>query len=176
MIKSYPQERLSAFAGKNLLNAARKSLTDGIDVALFGIPFHGGTWGLEGSRHAPDQVRQRSRYIGELNLATKVAPFELCRVADIGDAPVDPLNAEYSIEQITKFCKEVCASGALPIAIGGDHLISLPVLRGVAEVQGPVGVVHFDAHPAPWTFTRVLKALRPATTLEHLFAELLKKG
>lgn len=147
MAKSYPQERSTAFAGKNLLNAARKSLEDGVDIALFGIPFHGGTWGLEGSRHAPDQVRHRSRYIGELNLATRVAPFEMCRIADIGDAPVDPLNAEFSIEQVTTFCQQVCATGAIPIAIGGDHLISLPMLRGVADVKGPVGIVHFDAHP-----------------------------
>ena len=147
MTESYPQEPGTSFSGRSLLNAARKSLDDGVDVALFGIPFHGGTFGREGSRHGPEQMRQMSHNIRALNLATRVAPFELCRVADIGDVSVTAVDPPGSLESITAFCKEVCAAGALPLAAGGDHTIALPMLRGVASVNGPVGVVHFDAHP-----------------------------
>lgn len=146
MTNYYPRETGSPFAGRNLLNASRKTLEEGVDIALFGIPFNGGTRSLDGSRHAPDSLRQWSRNIRDFNLATKVAPFELCRIADIGDAPVDPTNAELSLQQITDYCHQVCASGALPIAVGGDHLIALPMLRALAAQHGPLAIVHIDAH------------------------------
>lgn len=150
MSKNYPQEPCAVYGGTSLLNAARKSLDDGVDVALFGIPFHGGTSGIEGSRHAPEQIRQMSRNIRGLNLSTKVTPFELCRIADIGNAPSNPAEIPKSIDAITNYCKEVCATGALPLAVGGDHTIALPMLRALKDQHGPINVVHFDAHPDTW--------------------------
>ena len=131
---------------QTLLKAAQATLEDQIDVALFGIPFDGGTLARTGSRYAPAQIRQMSHNIREMNLATRVAPFASARVGDIGDAPIDPWSGERSFDVITDFCKRVTASGALPLAVGGDHSIALHGLRGVASRHGPVGVIHFDSH------------------------------
>lgn len=129
-----------------LLRAARATIDDGLDIALFGLAFDGGTLGRTGSRYGPDQVRRMSSTIREMNSVTKIAPFELCRVADIGDAPVEPFDQKAAIDAIGDFCRAVVARGTLPLAVGGDHSIALPGLRGVASRHGPVAVVHIDAH------------------------------
>ena len=77
---------------------------------------------------------------------TGISPFDLARVGDCGDAPVNPLDHRRlaSLPSGPIFA-ELRRSGAVPLAAGGDHLISLPILRGIAS-DGPVGLVHFDAH------------------------------
>jgi guanidinopropionase len=74
-----------------------------------------------------------------------IKPFEICNVADLGDAPVNPMNKDRSIEMIEGFFAELVGAGIVPIAIGGDHTIPLPILRALARDK-PVGVLHFDAH------------------------------
>jgi guanidinopropionase len=74
-----------------------------------------------------------------------IKPFEICNVADLGDAPVNPMNKDHSIEMIEGFFAELKGAGIVPIAIGGDHTIPLPILRALAKDR-PVGVLHFDAH------------------------------
>jgi guanidinopropionase len=86
-----------------------------------------------------------SSLIRRVHAVTKVSPYELCRVADAGDAPVNPVDLGRSLESIEAFFNEIVKAGALPLAIGGDHLSSLPILRAVAKKQ-PVGMIHFDAH------------------------------
>jgi guanidinopropionase len=76
---------------------------------------------------------------------TKVSPYELCRVADLGDAPTNPIDLDTSLQTIGQFARAIVEAGAMPLAIGGDHLSSLPLLRAFAG-KGPLGLVHFDAH------------------------------
>ena len=137
----------SQFASETLLNAPRGSLEDGLDIALFGIPFDGGSTLRPGSRHGPQQMRHMSLNIRQVNHSTRINPFDLCKVADIGDTPLDLFDQKRNFELISAYCKNVVASGAIPLAAGGDHAIALPCLRGVASTSGPVAVVHFDAHP-----------------------------
>jgi len=66
-------------------------------------------------------------------------------VADCGDAPVNPVDLEKSLEGIKAFFAQIVKARAVPLAIGGDHLCSLPILRAVAN-KGPVGMIHLDAH------------------------------
>lgn len=115
------------------------------DVAMFGVPFDLGTTGRSGSRDGPGAVRYASRLVRPFNQHTGVDPFALCRVADIGDAPVDPLSLDGSITMITDFVYGLTHQGTAPLAIGGDHTVSLPVLRGLAPGE-PLGLVQFDAH------------------------------
>ena len=66
-------------------------------------------------------------------------------MADCGDAPVNPVDLERSLEGIKAFFAQIVKARAVPLAIGGDHLCSLPILRAVAN-KGPVGMIHLDAH------------------------------
>jgi guanidinopropionase len=118
---------------------------DGVEIALVGIPFDLGSTNRAGPRHGPAQIRDMSRLIRQVNASTHVAPFKLCRVADIGDAPVNPLDLMGSIDSITAFYRSLKKRGIVPVSAGGDHTVTLPILRGIVT-DGPVGVIHFDAH------------------------------
>jgi guanidinopropionase len=117
----------------------------GLDIALAGVPFDLGSTNRDGPRHGPAQIREMSRLIRQVNPTTHVAPFALCQVADVGDAPVNPLDAAGSLERITRFFSDIAAAGAAPVSAGGDHTVTLPILRGIVK-DGPVGCIHFDAH------------------------------
>lgn len=120
---------------------------DGVEIALLGIPFDLGSTNRAGPRHGPAQIREMSRLIRQVNASSHIAPFKLCRVADMGDAPVNPLSLEDSIDRITAFYRAIKKRGIVPVSAGGDHTVTLPILRGIAgDGSGPVGVVHFDAH------------------------------
>ncbi len=114
---------------------------------MFGLPFGGGTIARDGSRYGPAQIREMSINIRGTNLATMVSPLEIFRIADIGDAPFNSFDHEQSVDMMTEFCGAIAEAGAWPLAAGGNHLISLPVLRGTVDPKNLVGLVHFDAHP-----------------------------
>jgi guanidinopropionase len=114
-----------------------------VDVALVGVPFDGGTTNRAGTRHGPREIRNQSSLMRRIN-ANGVSPYETLRVADLGDAPINPINLLDSLSKIEAFFKPIAAAGAVPITAGGDHLITLPILRGITTQ--PVGLIHFDAH------------------------------
>ena len=117
----------------------------GLDIALAGVPFDLGSTNRAGPRHGPAQIRDMSRLIRQVNASSNIAPFEICRVADVGDAPVNPLDLMDSVDRITGFFADLHAKGVVPVSVGGDHTVTLPILRGIVT-DGPVGCVHFDAH------------------------------
>jgi guanidinopropionase len=116
-----------------------------VDVALIGVPYDGGTTNRPGARHGPREIRNQSSMVRRVHHVTGVSPFDLVRAADCGDVPVNPLDLEDSLARITAFYANVRAAGAVPLTAGGDHLISLPILRGIAA-DAPLGMIHFDAH------------------------------
>ena len=130
-----------------LLRAGRQEGPQGLDIALFGMPYDGGTIARDGARYGPQQMREMSVNIRGTNLATGLSPFESCRIADIGDAPVNGFDHEASVDMMTEFCRAIADAAAWPLAAGGHHLITLPILRGTVSPDHPVGLVHFDAHP-----------------------------
>jgi guanidinobutyrase len=79
-------------------------------------------------------------------MATRAAPFDSFQIADIGDVAVNPYNLLKTVDAIEAAIDEVVAAGAIPVSVGGDHTCTLPVLRAIAKVQGPVALVHIDAH------------------------------
>ncbi|MFZ5677002.1 MAG: agmatinase [Pseudomonadota bacterium] len=117
----------------------------GIDIGLAGIPWDGGTTNRPGPRHAPRQVRDNSAMIRRVHPVSHVVPFELANCADLGDCPVNPADVQDALKRVEGWFKELVAKGIRPLAAGGDHLCSLPILRAVAEKR-PVGMIHFDAH------------------------------
>jgi guanidinopropionase len=115
------------------------------DIALIGLPWDGGTTNRPGARHGPRAVRAMSTMIRPFHHVTRTSPYSQCRVADLGDAPVNPIDIHDTLRQVQGFFADVHAAGAVPVTAGGDHLITLPILRAIAT-DGPVGLIQFDAH------------------------------
>ena len=121
-------------------------MNSGLDVAFVGVPFDIGTSNRPGARLAPRQIRDESRMLRPYNMATRAAPFDSLRIADVGDVPINTFNLLKSIEIIEQFYDRLLATGAVPLTMGGDHTIVLPILRALRRRHGPVGLVHVDAH------------------------------
>lgn len=121
-----------------------------VDVALVGVPFDGGTTNRAGTRHGPREIRNQSSLTRRVHHASGISPYDLVKVGDCGDAPVNPIDLMECLDAITAFYAGIRAAGATPLTAGGDHLISLPILRGLVKdnpaLGGPVGMIHFDAH------------------------------
>ena len=117
----------------------------GIDIGIVGIPWDGGTTNRPGPRHGPRQIRDQSSMVRRMHQVTRVVPYDLANVADLGDCPVNPANVEDALKRVESYFKKLVAKGIRPLSAGGDHLSSLPVLRALGEKK-PVGMVHFDAH------------------------------
>ncbi|MCJ8141410.1 agmatinase [Ancylobacter sp. A5.8] len=116
-----------------------------VDIALVGVPFDGGTTNRPGPRHGPRELRNQSSLMRRVHHVTGLSPYDVARIADCGDAPVNPIDLMDSLAKIEGFFDGIRRAGALPLAAGGDHLVSLPILRGLVK-DGPVGMIHFDAH------------------------------
>ena len=116
------------------------------DIALVGVPFDGGVTHRSGARHGPRAVREQSTLLRRINSATMVAPFDTARVRDLGDCWLEfPYELEGALAEIATYYGDLHAAGAVPVSVGGDHSISLPILRGIASHR-PVGMIHIDAH------------------------------
>jgi guanidinopropionase len=117
----------------------------GLDVALLGIPMDLGVTNRPGARFGPRAVRAIER-IGPYNHVLKVAPRGECMVADIGDVPLrSRFSLESAIEDISGFYARMYAAGVRPLAVGGDHSVTYPILKVLGHDR-PVGLVHIDAH------------------------------
>jgi len=129
----------------------------GVDVAIVGAPFDDMVTHRPGTRFGPRAIREAQYTSGTFNsLQLDVRPFEVLTVVDAGDANVVPTMYERGHAAIYQKVREVAATGAIPIVLGGDHSITWPSASAIAEVRKPgsVGVVHFDAHAdtAPESF------------------------
>ena len=116
-----------------------------VDIGLVGVPWDGGTTNRSGPRHGPRQLRDYSTMIRALNQATGVQPFKLLNCADLGDVPPNPVDIEDNLNRITNFYAGLRSHGIAPMTAGGDHLVSLPILRALAA-EGPIGLIQFDSH------------------------------
>lgn len=118
----------------------------GVDIGLVGVPFDAGVTNRPGTRHGPREVRNQSSLLRPVNTATGQAPFATLRVRDLGDCWIErPFDLAGAHAEIEAFFRDVTGAGVVPVAVGGDHSITLPILRAVAA-NGPVGMVHIDAH------------------------------
>lgn len=120
------------------------------DIGLIGVPWDGGTTNRPGARHGPRQVRELSSLMRNYHPALRMSPYELANCVDLGDAPVNPVSIDDTIQMIETFYRDVVSRGIAPLSAGGDHLVSLPILRALAHQHGTMGMVHFDAHTDTW--------------------------
>jgi guanidinobutyrase len=138
---------LARFSGPNTFMRL-PSVNDltGLDVAVLGVPMDIGTSWRSGTRFGPKQVRSESAMIRPYNLATGAAPFDGLQVADIGDLAINTFSLSDSLSIIKESYDAILKYEVTPIAIGGDHSITLPILRAMAKRYGPVALIHVDAH------------------------------
>ncbi len=116
-----------------------------VQIGLVGLPFDGGVSNRPGPRHGPRALRDASTMIRAQNGATGVRPFDLARCADLGDVGPNPVDGPDTLARFESFYAGIKARGIRPLSAGGDHLCTLPVLRGIAR-ERPLGLVHFDSH------------------------------
>lgn len=121
----------------------------GVDVAIVGAPFDDMVTHRPGARFGPRAIREAQYSTGSLHsLQVGVEPFEVLTVVDAGDANIVPGLHERGHAMVYRKVREVAATGAIPIVLGGDHSITWPSASAIAEVRHPrsIGIVHFDAH------------------------------
>jgi guanidinopropionase len=116
-----------------------------IDIGLLGIPFDGAATNRPGARLGPRAVREASALMRLVNGATRVAPYELCACADLGDVAVNPNDIADTLRRIESVIEDLAVKGVAPLAVGGDHLVSYPILRALGRKR-PLGMIHVDAH------------------------------
>jgi len=138
---------LARFSGPNtFMRLPHANDLSDLDVAVLGIPMDIGTSWRAGTRFGPKQVRAESAMIRPYNLQTGAAPFDSLQVADIGDLAINTFSLKDSLRIIQDSYEAILTSEARPMAIGGDHSITLPILRAMAKKHGPIALVHVDAH------------------------------
>ncbi|MCO7243867.1 agmatinase [Halomonas sp. Ps84H-12] len=150
------------FAGPaTMMRLPTQQSAEGLDAAFIGIPMDIGTSNRPGTRLGPRQIRDESRMLRPYNMATGAAPFERLQVADIGDVPINTFHLPKSVDIITAFYDDVLKHDCIPLTLGGEHTLTLPILRAMAKKHGPVGLIHIDAH---------------ADVNEHMFGEPIAHG
>ena len=156
-----------------------------LDIALVGIPYDGGTTYRPGARFGPRQVRDQSVLIRPWNPALQVNPFAKHRIADYGDFTVNPLSIEDTFRRVEEHMEPLMKASTRCAVVGGDHSLSLPLLRSTAKKYGPVAVIQFDAHNDLWDEyfgcklshgTSFRRAIEEGLIREHSFLQVGLRG
>ncbi|MBX5182624.1 agmatinase [Rhizobium sp. NZLR5] len=117
----------------------------GMDIALFGIPMDLGVTNRSGARFGPRAVRNVDR-VGPYDHVLRAVPAAHARIADIGDVPFKSrFDLAASHDDIEGFVRRLVEADVVPLAVGGDHSVGLPILKAVGRDR-PVGMIHIDAH------------------------------
>ena len=120
-----------------------------LDYCLCGVPWDGGTTNRPGARHGPREIRNASSLVRLYHPISLKSPYDKFNIADIGDCPVNPADLHNSLKKIEKFYLSIIESKTIPLSIGGDHLVSLPILRALGKKE-PLGLFQFDSHSDTW--------------------------
>ncbi|MDP9386104.1 MAG: agmatinase [Actinomycetota bacterium] len=120
------------------------------DVAVLGAPFDGATTFRAGSRFGPAAIREASLLLRPYNEPLAVAPFREVQVVDAGDAPATPIDVLAAHEAIEGAAAALVAAGGRVVGLGGDHSVSLPLVRAAAARHGAVSLLQLDAHTDTW--------------------------
>lgn len=129
-----------------MMRLPAQSDASGLDVCFVGVPIDIGTSNRSGTRYGPRAIRAESSLLRPYNMATRARPFDSLQVADIGDVAINTFSLEKSVGIIEEAYKDILAQEVIPLTMGGDHTIVLPILRAMAAKHGPVGLIHVDAH------------------------------
>ncbi|ASN04695.1 agmatinase family protein [Virgibacillus necropolis] len=136
------------------LGGKKVSLEDGSandrDVLIYGVPWEGSvTWGnYTGCELGPKVIRLNSaRYSGYLPELNHIDVKEYYTFGDLGDVDVVPADTRETMRRIENFSSKVWKTDKFPVAFGGDHGITYPIVKALSEeIDGKVGIIHLDAH------------------------------
>jgi agmatinase len=134
-----------SFAG---LPLSRDLTDDSVGAVIMGIPYDLGTSGRAGTRSGPSGIRQASanirweeqRWPWTFTLANRLS------AVDFGDVQFLWGDSEDMLTKVEDYAAKITAAGKTLISLGGDHFVTLPLLRGHAKTHGPLALIHFDAH------------------------------
>jgi guanidinopropionase len=122
----------------------------GVDIGLIGVPTDLGVTNRSGARHGPREIRNASSLMRTFHLGMQMNPYDLCRIADLGDVRLSHrYDLSRQVQEIAEYYRQVHAAGVFPISAGGDHSITYPIFKGIAT-ERPIGMVHIDAHTDTW--------------------------
>jgi guanidinobutyrase len=139
--------QMPRFAGPaTMMRLPTATSAEGLDACFVGVPLDTGTSNRAGARFGPRAIRAESCLLRPYNMATRAAPYDSMQVADIGDVAINTFNLQKSMDIVTEAYDEILGAGCVPLTMGGDHTIVLPILRAMKKKYGPLGVVHVDAH------------------------------
>src|SRR5262245_6130627 len=144
---------------------------DGVAAVLVGVPYDSCVTYQPAARFAPYHVRRVSALVQSFHPLRRVDVFSRLRAVDGGNIAVSPFSAGQMRERIELEVTAIAEAGAAPVVVGGDHSVTLPILRALAERHGPLAVVHVDAHldtsgPEVWG-----DAHHHGTPIRHALAE-----
>lgn len=123
---------------------------EGLDIALIGVPYDGAVTNRAGARHGPREIRDQSSLMRATHHVSKIDPYALCNIADIGDVTFEAIfEHEAVVSDIEAFYAKVHQAGVVPLSAGGDHSVTYPILKAIAK-DSPVGLIHIDAHTDTW--------------------------
>ncbi|WP_019530989.1 agmatinase [Dasania marina] len=127
---------------------SRDLADDDVDVVVMGIPYDLATSGRAGTRGGPNGIRQAS---GNLRWEEKRWPWSFSiddkiTVIDYGDVQFECGNSEAMLELVEAEASKILAAGKTLLSLGGDHFVTLPLLRAHAKIHGKLSLIHFDAH------------------------------
>jgi agmatinase len=148
--KPLDARELPRFAGiRTFMRVPHVTALDGVDVAVYGIPFDTATSYRTGPRFGPAAIRSASALLRPYNPALEVDVTSLS-IVDYGDVPVSPGDTERTYGQIEAALAPLVDADVFPAALGGDHAVTLAELRPLARKHGPLALVQLDSHGDVW--------------------------
>ena len=126
-----------------------RDLTDAsIDAVVMGVPYDLGTSGRAGTRSGPNAIRQASANLRweERRWPWTFSLGEKLKAADYGDIQFMWGDSDDMLARVEEHAQRITAAGKTLVTFGGDHFVTLPLLRGHAKTHGPLSLIHFDAH------------------------------
>ena len=139
------------FAGiRTFMRAPHVTDLAGVDAVVYGIPFDTATSYRSGPRFGPEAIRSASALIRPYNPALGVNVVDALSLVDYGDVPVSPGDTERTYGQVEEALAPIVDAGIFPVALGGDHSITLAELRALARRYGPLALVQLDSHGDTW--------------------------
>jgi guanidinobutyrase len=135
------------FAGPTtMMRLPMQKTAAGLAACFTGVPLDIGASNRSGTRHGPRQIRAESCMIRPYNMATRAMPFQSFQVADIGDVAINTFDLKKTMGIIETAYDDILAHDCIPLTLGGDHTLTLPILRAIKKKHGPVALIHVDAH------------------------------
>jgi agmatinase len=149
--KPLDAQLIPRFAGvRTYMRAPHVTQLEGVDAVVYGIPFDTATSYRTGARFGPEAIRSASALIRPFHPAHGVNVVEALSIVDYGDLPVSPGDTQRTYAQVEEGLAPIVEAGVFPVALGGDHSITLAELRALAKHYGQLALIQFDSHTDTW--------------------------